>query len=190
MFGSKRKQRTQRQGKALAGAFTAQRAPHADSHPRDTLLPEGAEPEIGAHILSHRRRYSHHGIYVGAGRVLHYAGFAHGLSCGPIEEVSLREFAQHRPIWLRSPSRETFPPEEVVRRARLRMGENRYQVLRNNCEHFCEWALHGEPRSFQVECLSLFSRALVATVAAIAALVQPALPAAVGGGALSRDACA
>jgi hypothetical protein len=40
---------------------------------------------------------------------------------------------------------------EVVRRARMRLGENRYNVLTNNCEHFCEWRVRGEHRSYQVD---------------------------------------
>ena len=40
---------------------------------------------------------------------------------------------------------------EVVRRARLRLGENRYHLLTNNCEHFCEWCIRGESRSLQVD---------------------------------------
>jgi hypothetical protein len=31
------------------------------------------------------------------------------------------------------------------------LGENRYRVLTNNCEHFCAWALRDERRSMQVE---------------------------------------
>jgi Lecithin retinol acyltransferase len=31
------------------------------------------------------------------------------------------------------------------------VGEDRYRLLTNNCEHFCEWCLHGAARSFQVE---------------------------------------
>jgi len=31
------------------------------------------------------------------------------------------------------------------------MGEDRYRLLTNNCEHFCEWCLRGTARSFQVE---------------------------------------
>jgi hypothetical protein len=31
------------------------------------------------------------------------------------------------------------------------VGEDRYRLLTNNCEHFCEWCLHGTARSFQVE---------------------------------------
>jgi hypothetical protein len=184
MFESIRKHR----GQTPCTTLAAGSRPDTDS--RDSLLPEGEEPQLGAHVISLRRRYSHHGIYVGGGRVLHYAGFAYGFHSGPIEEVSLGEFARGRPIWLRRPSRPAFSPEEVVRRARMRVGEDRYQVLRNNCEHFCEWCLHGEPRSFQVECLSVFGRALVMAIAAVAALAQPALRTDLRGGALSRDACA
>ena len=42
---------------------------------------------------------------------------------------------------------------EVARRARSRLGECRYHILRNNFEHFCKWALQGEMRSRQVEWL-------------------------------------
>ena len=31
------------------------------------------EPSLGAHLISPRNGYSHHGIYVGSGRVIHYA---------------------------------------------------------------------------------------------------------------------
>jgi hypothetical protein len=44
-----------------------------------------------------------------------------------------------------------FDQDEVVRRARLRLGEDRYSVLTNNCEHFCEWCVRGEHRSYQVD---------------------------------------
>jgi hypothetical protein len=42
----------------------------------------------------------------------------------------------------------------VVHRARSRLGEDRYHVLRNNCEHFCEWCVRGQHRSYQVEALA------------------------------------
>jgi hypothetical protein len=43
-----------------------------------------------------------------------------------------------------------YPPEEIVRRARLRLGENDYRLLSNNCEHFCNWCISGISRSPQV----------------------------------------
>ena len=46
-----------------------------------------------------------------------------------------------------------FRAGEVIRRARSRVGEDCYRLLTNNCEHFCEWCLRGEHRSYQVEAL-------------------------------------
>jgi Lecithin retinol acyltransferase len=40
--------------------------------------------EPGAHLTSPRRGYLHHGIYVGAGRVIHYGGFNRPFRRGPI----------------------------------------------------------------------------------------------------------
>ena len=44
-----------------------------------------------------------------------------------------------------------FLPQEIVRRARSRLGENDYRLLTNNCEHFCNWCLDGVSHSAQVE---------------------------------------
>jgi hypothetical protein len=46
----------------------------------------------------------------------------------------------------------------VVERVRSRLGEHRYRLLTNNCEHFCEWALRGESRSVQIERLHVRPR--------------------------------
>jgi hypothetical protein len=118
---------------------------------RDKLLIRGEEPQAGSHLISPRRGYMHHGIYVGDGKVVHYAGLARGQFRGRIEEVPLEQFAYGRGVWRRSSDLPEFAPAEVIRRARSRVGENRYRILRNNCEHFCEWCLRGESRSYQVE---------------------------------------
>jgi len=117
----------------------------------DTLLVGREEPETGSHLVSPRRGYMHHGIYVGEGKVVHYAGLASGKFRGRIVEVSLAQFADGRSVWTRNSHLPAFAPQEVIRRARARVGENRYRILRNNCEHFCEWCLRGESRSYQVE---------------------------------------
>jgi lecithin:retinol acyltransferase len=44
-----------------------------------------------------------------------------------------------------------YLPEEIVRRARSRLGESDYRLLTNNCEHFCNWCLSGVSRSVHVE---------------------------------------
>jgi Lecithin retinol acyltransferase len=127
------------------------RWPDGEPQYLDKLLVRGEEPQPGSHLISPRRGYMHHGIYVGDGKVVHYAGLARGQFRGRIEEVSLAQFAYGRSVWIRSSDRPAFVPQEVIRRARSRVGENRYRVMRNNCEHFCEWCLRGESRSYQVE---------------------------------------
>jgi hypothetical protein len=118
--------------------------------PRHALEPD-REPPVGAHLVTPRRGYTHHGIYVGRGRVVQYGGLSRGLRRGPVEEVALSQFAQGRTIWIRLQQPSGLDRDEVVRRARLRLGENRYHVLTNNCEHFCEWCVRGEHRSYQVD---------------------------------------
>jgi hypothetical protein len=109
------------------------------------------EPLLGSHIVTPRRGYLHHGIYVGGGKIVHYAGLVHGLQRRPVEETTLDRFARGRPVWVRSDPPPTFSSQEVIHRAHSRMGEDGYRLLTNNCEHFCEWCLHGEHRSYQVD---------------------------------------
>jgi hypothetical protein len=117
----------------------------------DLLLASNELPPSGVHVISRRRGYLHHGIYVGDGKVVHYGGLAWGLRRGPLEETSFSRFSLGQPVWIRRGHATCFAREEVVRRARSRLGEDRYRVLTNNCEHFCEWCLRGEPRSYQVD---------------------------------------
>jgi hypothetical protein len=109
------------------------------------------EPPLGAHLTSSRWGYSHHGLYVGDGRVVHYSGLSGFWQCGPVEEVSLFQFAEGHPIQILPHPEPPFSPEEIVRRARSRLGEDDYRLFNNNCEHFCNWCLSGVSRSAQVE---------------------------------------
>ena len=49
---------------------------------------------IGAHLVVKHFAYSHHGIYIGRGRVIHYSGFAHIFKKRPIEMTSIQRFAR------------------------------------------------------------------------------------------------
>ncbi|HEX3031835.1 MAG TPA: lecithin retinol acyltransferase family protein [Bacillota bacterium] len=44
-----------------------------------------------------------------------------------------------------------YSPEETLKRARSRLGENSYSLLLNNCEHFAVWCKTGLSRSYQIE---------------------------------------
>jgi hypothetical protein len=141
-----------------------QHTPHAGVHTAERLLVDESEPPIGAHIVTRRHGYTHHGIYAGVGKVVHYAGLSRGLRRGPVEETSLLRFAAGHPVSVVSGMPPKFEGREVARRARSRIGEDNYRILTNNCEHFCEWCLRGQHRSYQIDaCLALPSRALHVT---------------------------
>jgi len=70
--------------------------------------------------------------------VIRYARLARSLRRGPVEEVSLEEFAHGRDVRVRIGTRPGFDREHIVQRACSRLGERRYRIFTNNCEHFCE----------------------------------------------------
>src|SRR5260221_14323833 len=121
---------------------------YTSPHSCDRALDPEHEPPKGAHMVTPRRGYTHHGIYVGRGRVVQYGGLSRGLRRGPVEEVPLSQFAQGCTIWIRLHESKGLDRDEVVRQARLRLGEERYHLLNNNCGHFFEWCVRGGHRSY------------------------------------------
>src|SRR6266478_1118372 len=109
------------------------------------------EPPIGAHLVTPRDRYTHHGIYVGDGKVIHYAGFSRPGHAGPVEEVNVIEFAFGHLLRVVAHTHARYSAQQIVQRARSRLGEHAFHLLRNNCEHFCNWCISGHHRSAQVE---------------------------------------
>jgi hypothetical protein len=128
-------------------------------------------------IISDRILYKHYGIYAGNGRVIHYT--AETGDFGPdvmVRETSLEQFAGKRGFKLtlleRNHARKKqLSSEETVRRARSRLGEKRYNLLSNNCEHFALWCRYGTNKSVQVEKAFIAAIAL-STVAVIAHIIK------------------
>jgi len=110
-------------------------------------LTAGEEPPFAAHLVTPRRGYIHHGLYVGNGRIIHYPGLVRGLRRRAVEEVSLEEFARGWPVVVRMDSQPRFVGVEAVRRARSWLGEHRYHMIRSSCAHACEWCLCRVSRS-------------------------------------------
>jgi hypothetical protein len=108
-------------------------------------------PDIGAHLITPWLGFAHHGIYVGHGKVIHYGALVYDLIRRPVEEVTLQQFGGGRPVFVVQHEALAFSVEEILHRARSRIGENRYRLMSNNCEHFVEWCLYDVHRSFQVE---------------------------------------
>ena len=147
-------------------------AEHTVSKPDSLLLPD-EEPPFAAHLVSRRAFYEHHGIYVGSGRVIHYAGLTNRQWRGPVEEVPIADFANGHPVCIRHDQR-LFTCAEVVTRARSRLGERRYRILTNNCEHFCAWVLREDLRSAQVEQLRSVPRNLCRALLNALVVTRPA----------------
>jgi hypothetical protein len=88
----------------------------------------------------------HHGIDLGDGTVAHY------LEGREILRSPREEFSRGEPISPVSyPEDVCSPPGVTLRRAMGRLGEQRYNLLFNNCEHFAHWCKTGRHRSAQVE---------------------------------------
>ncbi|HJE53785.1 MULTISPECIES: lecithin retinol acyltransferase family protein [Acinetobacter] len=105
---------------------------------------------IGAHLMVKHFGYTHHGIYAGRGRVIHYSGFAHLFKKRPIEITSIEKFSHGKAIHVQHYDSAKYKGRKVVRRMRSRMHENNYHLIINNCEHLCTWAITGVESSPQV----------------------------------------
>lgn len=81
--------------------------------------------------------YTHHGIYIGSGEVIHYLAES-------VKLDSVENFCAGYKIRLRTGSPARYSQAQIVERAYSRIGEDRYNVLLNNCEHFCRWCRCGE----------------------------------------------
>ena len=133
-------------------------------------------PKIGDHVFVDRsvfgiKLYEHHGIYVGDDMVVHYNGLARGIvfekSCfeeilsnvvpldkrnvAKVEMTSLEEFASGD-IWqIKEHANAPFSGQDIALCAKARVGEQKYNLIINNCEHFCNECVFGEHVSEQVQ---------------------------------------
>nr|WP_314787637.1 lecithin retinol acyltransferase family protein [uncultured Campylobacter sp.] len=133
-------------------------------------------PKIGDHVFVDRsvfgvKLYEHHGIYVGDDMVVHYNGLARGIvfekSCfeeilsnvvpldkrniAKVEMTSLEEFASGDTWQIKEHANAPFSGQDIALCAKARVGEQKYNLLINNCEHFCNECVFGEHVSEQVE---------------------------------------
>jgi hypothetical protein len=143
--------------------------------PTDRPLVAGEEPPLGAHLVTSRVGFTHHGIYAGDGKVIHYGSLGESLRRRPVEEVAVERFAHQHGVWVRAPRTNDPDGDTIVRRARSRIGEDRYSLFSNNCEHFCEWCTHGEQRSYQIERIVKVKRGVLPAASLVLALLL-ALP--------------
>ena len=92
----------------------------------------------GDHLYVQRSVYTHHGLYYGEDKVIHYLK-------GSVTIDSLEKFADGSKILRNSElvSPASFSRSEIIRRSESRLGENKYNLMFNNCEHFVRWCRNG-----------------------------------------------
>jgi hypothetical protein len=129
----------------------------------------------GDHVYVNCGVYDHHGIDCGDGTVIHYEGKYRG---GRITRVPKTTFANGKTIHVQQYSEKTvavalanaktavvladgktiyirdlleksYSHEAVVVRAESRLGEEGYDLIFNNCEHFATWCKAGIHESKQ-----------------------------------------
>ena len=129
------------------------------------------------HLQVPRRHglFTHHGIDLGDGTVAHY------LEGREILRSPVDEFSRGQPLSVVAyPEGSSSPIGVTLRRAMGRIGEQRYNLLFNNCEHFAHWCKTGRHRSAQVdEWIQTGSRGAGAVLQALAGLGTAGLMASV-----------
>lgn len=109
---------------------------------RALIIENIGQLELADHLFTQAFCYTHHGIYVGNKKVLHYAENESKIT---IIESSLELFANGRIIHKKD-ERESplsFTKEDAVKRAYSRFYEQNYNLLANNCENFVRWCRNG-----------------------------------------------
>lgn len=129
-------------GSNACAGITAPTPSDVSSKPATHNLRNADSLAAGSHLVSPRKFYAHHGIYLGDGKVAHYSGLSASLHAGPIEITDLDHFGNGRPIWILQ-QQCAFSSDEIIVRALSRVGESQYKILSNNCEHFCNWCITG-----------------------------------------------
>ena len=117
----------------------------------------------GDHLVSPRVGYQHHGIYIGQQQVIHYQGLFGGNETNLVAQSPLREFSQGNAIRVQVHPCRRFSGKKSVERAHARLGERKYNLLLNNCEHFVMWCIEGESASPQVRQAVVSTTAVSAT---------------------------
>jgi hypothetical protein len=90
--------------------------------------------------------YEHHGIDCGDGTVIHYSKRGEDPT---IARTAYGVFSWNRPVFVKHYTT-SYVPDVVVERAEGRLGERRYDLMNNNCEHFATWCKVGRNESQQL----------------------------------------
>jgi hypothetical protein len=131
----------------------------------ESLVPDelATLPGRGAHLAAPRAgrpvAYTHHGVAVGDGTVVHFTGEPGSLAQAAVARQAFTEFLADTPLDQLTERQVThFDGQEVagllrnvvVLRALSQLDATGYSLLTHNCEHFATWAQLGARFSAQV----------------------------------------
>lgn len=118
-------------------------------------------PVMGDHIRVKRMHgiYTHHGIYVSDNEVIHFTGTDDDnimdSSKNMVISSDLNFFLKDGELEVKEYTDEEFQdlyaPDQIVAYARSCLGDDGYNLIFNNCEHFANVCTLGRFRSHQVE---------------------------------------
>ena len=121
----------------------------------------------GDHLIVSCGTYTHHAIDLGDNRVIQYGTRASlGNLC--IEIADMETFSQGNHITINNKPA-LYSPDEIIKRAMARLGEQDYSLFSNNCEHFVNWCRTGEAVSRQVERIKEISVSNISKIAILSA---------------------
>ena len=105
----------------------------------ERLIKSGEELTRGDHIITQRIGYTHHGIYIGINNVIHYED-------GIVKKDSIENFKKGSTISTLSnfDSHVKYSVNEIISRANSRIGEEKYNLVFNNCEQFARWCRNDD----------------------------------------------
>ena len=87
--------------------------------------------------------FYHYGIDAGRGRVIHYNGRPYDKRNACIKEVTLKVFLKGGVKEVVKVATESSV-EDILARAGACIGEKRYNLFFNNCEHFAKYCMTGK----------------------------------------------
>jgi hypothetical protein len=122
---------------------------------------------LGDHIYVRRLGYTHHGVEVGDGLVIHFTGTPGSKFEAEIRREPIAVFAVDAKVEVRRYEKR-LGVAETVARAESKLGESGYNLFANNCEHFARWCVTGDHQSAQVK-NAVAASGVTATSAAAAA---------------------
>ncbi len=128
----------------------------------------------GDHIKTRRAGglYTHHGIDMGDGTVVHFSGDPVNYRDACVCRVAMEAFLQGGTAILVEHREPVLSPEETVRIAESMIGGRRYHPLTNNCEHLTTYCKTGRRDSAQAR--RFIKAAITAGITALAVGVHVA----------------